>query len=167
MGLFYRRELPQTELPYTVSFGQQQTKLIVGLGNIGKKYDMTRHNIGFACVDALVASENGEWHGNKSLKSFISDLRIGQSRVIVCKPQTFMNLSGDAVQAVQSYFKITSNDTAVVHDELDMVFGQIRSRKGGSAAGHNGIKSLIQYIGENFLRVRIGVKNEFAGQVDS
>ena len=91
--------------------------LIVGLGNIGKEYDLTRHNIGFFCVDTLVEAENGSWSEKKTLKSQISDLKIGSTRLILCKPTTYMNLSGEAVQAVQKYFKISNSKTIVVHDE--------------------------------------------------
>ncbi|MGZ7274426.1 aminoacyl-tRNA hydrolase, partial [Streptococcus pyogenes] len=91
----------------------------------------------FSCVDAFVEAENGSWSVKKQLKSTISELRIGQTRVIVCKPQTYMNLSGEAVQAVQNFYKLSNADTVVVHDELDITFGQIRTRRGGSAAGNN------------------------------
>lgn len=167
MGLFHRREEQQTEAFYQIGTSLEKTKLIVGLGNPGAKYDLTRHNVGFYCVDALVAAEKGSWSEKKAFKCLVADLRVGQARIIVCKPTTFMNLSGESIQAVQSYFKITNSDTVVVHDELDLPFGQIRSRIGGSAGGHNGIKSLIQHCGEDFGRIRVGIANEFSSQVDS
>ncbi len=167
MGLFYRREQPQVEVPYTVSIGNETTKLIVGLGNPGKKYDLTRHNTGFLCLDALAEAENGLWAEKKALRSLICDLRLGQSRILLAKPTTYMNLSGEAVRAIQSYFKLNNSQTVVVHDELDIPFGQIRTRAGGSAAGHNGVKSLIQHCGEDFGRIKVGVKNELSAQVDS
>lgn len=167
MGLFQRREQPQTEMSYSISIGSEQTKLIVGLGNPGRKYDQTRHNVGFLCLDAFASAESGNWTEKKTLRSLICELRLGQTRVILCKPTTFMNLSGEAVQAVQRYFKLSNAQTLVVHDELDIVFGQVRARRGGSAAGHNGIKSLMTNLGEDFGRIRVGVANEHAGQVDS
>ncbi len=167
MGLFYRREQPQAEVPYRVSIGQEDSKLIIGLGNPGKQYSGTRHNVGFLCVDAFAAAENGSWTEKKQLKSLICQLTLGQTRLLLIKPQTFMNNSGEAARAVQDYFKIDNARTVVVHDELDITFGQIRSRMGGSAAGNNGVKSLIQHIGEDFGRIRVGVANEFAGQTDS
>jgi len=167
MGLFYRREQPQAELPYSISIGSENTRLIVGLGNLGTKYEGTRHNIGFACLDSFVSTENGSWSEKKALKSFVCELSIGQTRVLLCKPTTYMNLSGEAVQAVQRYFKLTNSQTVVVHDELDIAFGQIRTRVGGSAAGNNGVKSLIAQIGEDFGRVRIGIKNEYSPKTDS
>lgn len=167
MGLFYRREQPQTEVPYTISVGKEQTKLIVGLGNKGKKYDGTRHNIGFVCLDEFASAENGSFKARRDIKSLICELRIGQSRVILVKPTTFMNHSGEAVQAVQRFYKITNDQTIVVHDELDIPFGQIRTRLGGSAAGHNGVKSLIEHIGTDFGRIRIGIKNDHSSSIDS
>jgi PTH1 family peptidyl-tRNA hydrolase len=167
MGLFQRRNDHITETLYTVSIGQEQTKLIIGLGNPGKKYEGTRHNIGFACLDAMTETENGTWIEKNSLKCLISELRIGQTRVVLIKPTTFMNNSGEAAMSVQSYFKLNNTNTAVVHDEIDIQFGQIRTRVGGSSAGHNGVKSLIQHLGEDFSRIRIGVANDFVKQVDS
>lgn len=167
MGLFQRRQQPEIEVQYNISFGLEKTKLIVGLGNPGSEYDLTRHNIGFLVADALVEAENGSYSAKKALRSQISELKVGATRIIVCKPQTFMNLSGEAVQAVQRFYKLTNQDTIVVHDELDIPFGQIRTRTGGSAAGHNGIKSLIQHCGEDFGRVRVGVANEFSGKINS
>lgn len=167
MGLFHRREERQTEVLYQIGSSLESTKLIVGLGNFGAKYDLTRHNIGFYCVDSLAGAENGSYSEKKSLKCLIADLRIGQSRIIICKPTTYMNLSGEAVRAVQDYFKLSNKDTIVVHDELDLPFGQIRTRQGGSAGGHNGIKSVIQHCGEDFGRVRIGIANEFSSKLDS
>jgi PTH1 family peptidyl-tRNA hydrolase len=167
MGLFYRREQPQNELPYSISIGKEQTRLIVGLGNPGKKYDHTRHNIGFYCLDALAESEGVTWKEKKDLKSLICELRLAHSRVLLIKPTTFMNLSGEAVQAVQHFYKLENSQTIVVHDELDIPFGQVRTKVGGSSAGHNGLKSLIAHLGEDFGRVRIGIKNEFVENIDS
>jgi len=151
---------PQVSDPtmfYTV--GLHKNILIVGLGNPGKDYDLTRHNVGFMCVDDFVAKTDGmeQWQVKKSLKCQISTGQIGQARVIVIKPTTFMNLSGEAVQAVVNFYKLSNENIVVVHDELDIDFGQIRLRVGGSAAGHNGIKSVSGAIGEDYGRVRIGV----------
>lgn len=167
MGLFHRKEEPEVAVTYNVSFGNEETMLIVGLGNIGKNYELTRHNIGFECVDHLVSTENGSWSLKKALRSEICTLKLGNKQIIVIKPQTLMNLSGDAVQLVQNFYKVANQNTVVVHDELDIQFGQIRTRTGGGAAGHNGIKSLIQNIGEDFGRIRIGVANEISEKADS
>ena len=158
MALFQR--MPQTSDPtnfYTV--GLNKTVLLVGLGNPGDEYELTRHNAGFLALDAFVEAnaEMEPWISKKSLKSEISTGRIGETRVIAIKPTTFMNLSGEAVQAVASFYKIPLDTILVIHDELDVDFGNIRLRQGGSSAGHNGIKSVTQHIGEGYGRVRIGI----------
>lgn len=168
MGLFQRR--PQVSDPVNyVTIGLNKTVLIVGLGNPGGEYDGTRHNVGFACADEFVAKNGdmGGWIAKKDLKCLVSTGRLGETRVIVVKPTTFMNLSGEAIRAVSDFYKTHPNQTIVVHDELDIPFGQIRTRVGGSSAGHNGIKSLIDHIGEDFGRVRVGVGPKTPEQIDS
>jgi peptidyl-tRNA hydrolase, PTH1 family len=168
MALFQRR--PQVSDPVNyVTVGLNKTTLIVGLGNPGTEYNGTRHNVGFACVDEFVEknTDMGGWIAKKDLKCVMSTGRLGETRVIVIKPTTFMNLSGEAVQAVSDFYKIHPNQTIAVHDELDIPFGQIRTRMGGSSAGHNGIKSLIDHIGENFGRIRVGVGPKVPDQIDS
>jgi peptidyl-tRNA hydrolase, PTH1 family len=167
MGLFQKKPQVSSSAPlYTL--GLSKTVLVVGLGNIGKKYDGTRHNIGFECVDFFAEKADlGTWVEKKDLKCRLVNGMAGDTRVIAIKPTTFMNLSGEAVQAVMHFYKIPLNQVIVVHDELDIPFGQIRTRVGGSSAGNNGIKSLIQHIGEEFARVRIGVRNELADTQDS
>ena len=152
---------------YTV--GMQKTVLIVGLGNPGKEYDGTRHNIGFVCLDDFVKRQDeiGEWAEKKSLKCWLASGQIGQTRVICIKPTAFMNNSGEAVQATMAFYKLASEAVVVIHDELDIPFGQIRTRLGGSSAGHNGIKSVSQHIGEEYGRVRIGVGPKKPAQIDS
>lgn len=167
MSLFQRRpQVGDTIQFYTLS--QNKAVLIVGLGNPGKKYDGTRHNIGFDAVDAFVAAnEFSPWVEKKDLKCLMTTARLGDTHSIVIKPTTFMNLSGEAVQAVAHFYKIPAEKLVVVHDELDIPFGQIRLRKGGSSAGHNGLKSVIQHLGEDFGRVRIGVGPKEPEQMDS
>lgn len=142
---------------YTV--GLNKTVLLVGLGNPGKDYALTRHNVGFMALDAFVeaSDEMADWVEKKDLKCLMSTGKIGDSRVIAIKPTTFMNLSGEAVQAVVHFYKIAPEHIVVVHDELDVEFGQIRLRQGGSSAGHNGIKSVTEHLGEEYGRVRIGI----------
>jgi PTH1 family peptidyl-tRNA hydrolase len=158
MALFQRK--PQTgERASYYTIGQNKTILLVGLGNPGKEYELTRHNAGFMAIDAFVAKndEMEDWIVKKDLNCHLSAGRIGESRVIAMKPTTFMNLSGQAVQAVINFYKIPPEFIVVIHDELDIEFGQIRLRQGGSDAGHNGIKSVTQAIGEDYGRVRIGI----------
>lgn len=141
------------------SVGLNKTILLVGLGNPGKEYDLTRHNVGFMCIDEFVSrtEEMEDWISKKSLKCSVSTGRIGEARVLAIKPTTFMNLSGEAVAAVVNFYKVTGDQIVVLHDELDIDFGQIRLRVGGSSAGHNGIKSVSEHIGEDYGRIRIGV----------
>lgn len=168
MALFIRQPQagPSIQL-YTI--GQHKTILLVGLGNIGTEYLGTRHNVGFHCIDAFVAAttEMSDWVEKKDLKSYLSSGRMGEARVIAIKPTTLMNLSGQAVQAVSSFYKVSTAYTVVVHDELDIDFGQIRLRIGGTAAGHNGIKSVSQAVGEEYGRIRIGIGPKRPEQMDS
>lgn len=167
MSLFQRNPHEMSKLPlYTL--GSNKDLLIVGLGNPGKEYEGTRHSIGFAVIEAF-AKQNDfpNWTGKKDLKCEITINNIGQCRVILIKPTTFMNLSGEAVQAVQKFYRVYNLLTLVIHDELAISFGQIRTRVGGSDAGHNGIKSLIQYIGDDFGRLRIGIGNEISEKADA
>lgn len=157
MALFQKKPDVGSNMPL-YSLGLQKTLLIVGLGNVGKQYDGTRHNIGFAVLDALAKSQAfDDWTIKKDLKSIIATGTIGDTRVILCKPTTMMNLSGEAVQTVSHFYKIQPSHMAVVHDELDIYFGQIRTRVGGGSAGNNGIKSVSQHLGEDYGRIRIGI----------
>ena len=166
MALFQKKPEASSNLPiYTIGLGK--TLLIVGLGNPSKKYDGTRHNIGFACVDNLATKLNfPAWVAKKDLKCLLSQQTIADNRVILIKPTTFMNLSGEAVQAVQNFYKIPLGQITAVYDELDIDFGQIRTRVGGSSAGHNGAESLIKHLGEDFGRVRVGTHNDIASRAD-
>ncbi|HVA10922.1 MAG TPA: aminoacyl-tRNA hydrolase [Candidatus Dormibacteraeota bacterium] len=141
------------------SVGLNKTVIVAGLGNPGKSYDLTRHNVGFLCIDSFVrqTDEMSDWIQKKDLKALVSTGRLGDKQVVAMKPTTFMNLSGEAVQAVAHFYNLVPADIVVIHDELDIDFGQIRLRNGGSSAGHNGIKSLSQHIGEDYGRIRIGV----------
>jgi PTH1 family peptidyl-tRNA hydrolase len=162
-----RPQVSDPTMYYTV--GLNKTLLIVGLGNPGKDYDGTRHNIGFDVLNKFV-SEHDEfepWIAKKDLKCQLASGQLGEARVLAIKPQTFMNLSGDAVQAVMNFYKLPAEQVLVVHDELDINFGQIRLRKGGTSAGHNGLKSIIGHIGEDFGRVRIGIGPKKPVRMDS
>ncbi len=165
MGLFERKSTPITMSYFSV--GNEKTKLIVGLGNIGKKYEFTRHNVGFLCVDNIVKLQNGEWKEKKTLKSLVAEVRVGEKRVIFIKPTTLMNMSGDAVQAIKQFYKIDNKDILIVHDELALPFGSLRIRTGGSSAGNNGIKSVSAAIGEDYSRLRIGIAGEHSTEEDA
>lgn len=168
MSLFQRQPVNLNQkLPYTLSISSQNV-LIVGLGNIGPEYTGTRHNVGFAALDAFAAQNSfDDWQENKKFKGFVTEKTMGASRVILLKPATFMNLSGEAVQAIANFYKIDTSKIVVIHDELSIAFGQIRNRIGGQDAGNNGIKSIIQHMGPDFGRVRIGIKDEFSKVKDA
>jgi peptidyl-tRNA hydrolase, PTH1 family len=167
MALFQRR--PQINDGIQLySFGQNKNLLVVGLGNPGSDYDRTRHNVGFAAVDRFVADHDFPgWVDKKDLKCHLTSHQLGETKVYVIKPTTFMNNSGDAVAAVLHFYKIAPSDVVVVHDELDIPFGQIRTRTGGGAAGHNGIKSVTGAIGEQYGRIRVGIGPKLHEKQDS
>lgn len=150
------------------NIGTTRSLLVVGLGNIGKNYVNTRHNIGFKCLDDFTTKHDfGKWTIKKDLDSLVNINILGDIRVIMIKPTTMMNLSGKAVQKVVNYYKIQQRDIVVIHDELAIPFGQIRTRVGGTDAGHNGVKSLIAFIGEDFGRIRIGINGSKPDNMDS
>ena len=131
--------------------------LIVGLGNPGKKYETTRHNAGFMCIDILSEEEKIDV---KKLKfhALIGDCYIDGHKVIVMKPQTMMNNSGQAIKECADFYKIPPENVIVIYDDISLEPGKLRIRRKGSAGGHNGIKSIIAHLGsENFPRVKIGV----------
>ncbi len=133
------------------------TKLIVGLGNPGKEYDDTRHNIGFAVIDAF-ARQHGIGVTKKDHQALMGDGRVGEARVFLMKPQTFMNLSGQAVASFLRMKPLATADILVVTDDIALPLGKLRLRAEGSAGGHNGLKSLIAHLhGQAFPRLRFGV----------
>lgn len=133
---------------------------MVGLGNPGLKYEFTRHNIGFRIVDNLARDIEAEFKKVQSYHSLISRGTIGNHKIILVKPQTFMNLSGRAVSKVVSYYKLPLRDLLIVYDDLNLELGQIRIRKNGSAGGHKGMESIMQYLhSQDIPRLRIGIGN--------
>ena len=130
--------------------------LFVGLGNPGKKYDNNRHNIGFMAVDEIIHRHNFSEPKIK-FQGALYEGRIGGEKAFVLKPLTFMNLSGKSVSEVARFYKIPSEKIFVFYDELDLAAGKIKFKTGGGAAGHNGIKSIDQYINNNYHRIRIGI----------
>lgn len=132
--------------------------LIAGLGNPGKKYEMTRHNIGFRCADALADRYGLKFSGKTERKSVAADGFILGKKVILAKPQTYMNVSGESLRALVDFYKIEIPRLMVVADDLDIPLGTLRLRKSGSAGGQNGVKSIIQHLGtQDFSRLRYGV----------
>jgi PTH1 family peptidyl-tRNA hydrolase len=132
-------------------------KLIVGLGNPGKEYEGTRHNCGFMVIDEIAKALSVEVKQNKVKGLYVKTKYHGED-VILLKPQTFMNLSGESVRQCMDFFKIDVEDMVVIYDDLDMPTGKLRLRTSGSAGGHNGIKSIIQHLNsQNFKRIRVGI----------
>ncbi len=130
--------------------------LIVGLGNPGSQYQHNRHNIGFMAVDEIVRRHNLS-APSKKFQAIVSEGVIDGEKVLVMKPQTFMNLSGDAVQAAAAFYKISTDRVIVFQDELDLASGKIRTKFAGGAAGHNGIRSIDSHLGPAYWRVRLGI----------
>lgn len=128
--------------------------LIVGLGNPGAEYVNTRHNVGFMAIDFLVPADT-TWKKEKNALTTHCD--IDGRRVIFAKPQTFMNNSGEAVQPLMTFYKIPLENVIVIHDDMDLKLGSIREKVGGSSAGHNGIKSIDNAVGNDYRRIRIGI----------
>jgi PTH1 family peptidyl-tRNA hydrolase len=130
--------------------------LVAGLGNPGREYARHRHNVGFMVADELARRHGGSWRGKFSGE--LSELRIGDARVALLKPLTYMNESGRAVGAAASFFKVPLDRLLVVHDEGDFGLGRLQARSGGGLAGHNGLRSIARALGtQDFLRLRIGV----------
>ena len=132
-------------------------KLIVGLGNPDKKYELTRHNTGFMVMDRIAKICNVNID-QKKFKALIALTTIKGEKVLLMKPQTYMNLSGEAIQAAVHFYQIQPEDICVIYDDLDMPCGKLRLREKGSAGGHNGMKSIIQHLGTQvFPRIRVGI----------
>jgi len=127
-------------------------KLIVGLGNPGKKYEKNRHNVGFLAVDYLIDKFNATRVSSK----FKGEL-FKSNDFLFLKPTTYMNLSGEAVRAVKDFYKLNNDDIIVIHDDIDLKTGALKFKKGGGSGGHNGLKSIDSHIGNDYWRVRIGV----------
>jgi len=143
--------------------------LVVGLGNPGAGYARNRHNVGFMAADEIVRRHSfgpyrAKFHGE------ISEGKIAGEKILVLKPETYMNESGRAVQAAMTFYKVPPEDVIVLHDELDLVSGKVRVKRGGGHAGHNGLRSIHAHIGDSYARVRIGIghpgdKDQVVGHV--
>ena len=130
-------------------------KLIVGLGNPGKKYEHTRHNVGFIVVEELARRANGKW---QMADKFSAEICKFSPEILLIKPQTFMNGSGEAVAKIAQFYKVKPLDIWVIHDDVDIILGKLKIRIGGSGAGHHGVESIIESLGtDKFLRFRLGI----------
>lgn len=139
-------------------------KMIVGLGNPGAKYTETKHNIGFLTVEEF-AWQHGLAFNKAKFESVYAEGFVGTEKVLLIKPQTYMNDSGRAVRPLMDYFNVEPDDLVVIHDDLDLSPGTVRLRQKGGSGGHNGIKSLIEYLGtKDFNRIRIGIGRPYPNQ---
>lgn len=134
-------------------------KIIIGLGNPGKEYENTRHNLGFLFVDKLQKELSlSDFAENKKFDSEIAEGNYAGAKIILAKPQTFMNLSGEAVRKILDFYKLTPDDLIVLHDDIDLPAGKFKIATDSSSAGHNGVQNIIDQLGtQNFKRVRIGI----------
>ena len=138
--------------------------VVVGLGNPGKQYENTRHNVGFNVIDIL-AKENGISVTKIKHKALIGEGRIGSEKVLLVKPQTYMNLSGETLIDIYNYYKVDMENIIVIYDDIDLDVGKLRIRKKGSAGTHNGMRSIIKCLGAgDFPRIRVGVSKPMKGQ---
>jgi PTH1 family peptidyl-tRNA hydrolase len=130
--------------------------LVAGLGNPGREYERTRHNVGWLVLDELARRHGGSWRSKFS--GSLAEVRLGDARLALLKPETYMNESGRSVGAAARFFKVEPEQLLVVHDDVDLEPGRLQARRGGGLAGHNGLRSLAQDLGsQEFLRLRIGV----------
>lgn len=130
--------------------------LIIGLGNPGNAYAGNRHNAGFMLVDAL-AEEYRASPWSKKFNALVTDIEIGAQKILLIKPQTYMNRSGQSVGEAMRFYKLTPSDITIFHDELDLPFGKLRVKVGGGHGGHNGLKDIDAHIGKDYRRVRLGI----------
>ena len=131
-------------------------QIIAGLGNPGKKYTQNRHNIGFKILDSMAELNNFQpWR--KKFQSQITEGHLNSKKVMLIKPETFMNNSGNAIQEVLNFYKLNVENLTVIHDDLDLKIGKVKLKTGGGSAGHNGLKSIDQHVGNSYLRLRFGI----------
>ena len=151
-------EVPQARDGVSSSGPTDSLRLVVGLGNPGRKYAGTRHNAGYMAVDELARQWKTEWAREKKFDAQIAKAERRGQRVILCKPETFMNASGEAVRAVADFYKAPTSRLLVVIDDADLPLGEIRLRTRGSSGGHHGLESIEQHLGtREFARLRIGI----------
>jgi PTH1 family peptidyl-tRNA hydrolase len=168
MGLFDRKRTSFYDSQPYYTIGNERTLLIIGLGNPGEKYAANRHNIGFMALDRYRNSHDfSSWSLKKDLQAMVATGQVGSTRIILAKPTTFMNDSGEAAQMIQKFYRIYNQDMVVIYDDLDVDFGTIRTRAGGSAGTHNGVKSLVQHVGDDFGRVKVGIGPKKPAQMDT
>lgn len=144
-------------------------KLIVGLGNPGKRYAKTRHNVGFMILDRLhdIIETTNDWTLSNRFNAMVSDGSIHGQKILLAKPMTFMNASGEAVQLIVHYHKLSPSDVIIVHDDKDLPLGAIKVHTNRGHAGHNGVRSIMEYLGsQDCTRVRVGIAPDTSKKMD-
>lgn len=141
-------------------------KLIIGLGNPEPQYDSTRHNIGFWCLDHYAAAHDIAWKRSDKFRAYLGESTVKGEKVIFAKPTTYYNLVGESARAIIDFYKIEPEDVLIIHDDLALPLGTIRTRQGGSDGGNNGLKSLNVHLGLTTHRIRVGVWTDQHEQVD-
>lgn len=136
---------------------EQRLRAIVGLGNPGSEYERTRHNTGFWFVELLAEQFRSSFRHEAKFKGDLARIRVGDADVLLLKPLTYMNKSGDAVQPLAAFYKLAPADVLVAHDELDLPVGTMRLKRGGGHGGHNGLRSIHPHLGPDYPRLRIGI----------
>lgn len=139
---------------------------LVGLGNPGAKYSLTRHNVGFMVIDALLRKLGAENDVKKDFNALVAKAKLGGHELILAKPQTYMNLSGQSVQAIMTFYKIPMENLLVIHDEVDIPFGTVKLQKNRGHGGHNGIRDIHAKLGPDYSRLRVGVGRPTIPQMD-
>lgn len=140
-------------------------KLIFAQGNPDAEYAKTRHNVGFMAIDYFATHHQAEFHERSKFNSLIAELRLDDEKVLLAKPLTYYNETGRAALMLSEYYRINTSDILVIHDELNLPFGTLRTRDRGSDAGNNGIKSLNAHLGEDYSRIRVGTYNDLAANM--
>lgn len=140
-------------------------KLIIGLGNPGSEYEQTRHNVGFTLIDLVARSYDAQFQVKPKFKGNVAEANYNGEKILLLKPSTFYNLSGEAAYALKDFYKIDSTEILAIHDELALPFGTIRVRPSGSDAGNKGVRSLNQHLGIDYMRLRVGVHHEIATKI--
>jgi len=135
-------------------------KVIIGLGNPETRYNNTRHNTGFAAVDAIAKKASASFQTKDKFKAHVAETTLSGEKVLLVKPLTFYNESGQSYRAIVDFYKLEPEDVLIIHDELSLPFGTVRNRVGGSDAGNNGIKSINTHGGDSTVRIRVGVGSE-------
>ena len=155
-------------MPVRYTTGLEQTRIVVGLGNPDSEYTRHRHNIGYRCLEEFLRSsdQEGRWSNKKALKCQVATLNLAGCRMILVKPQTFMNHSGEAVEAVLQFYKASVSALWVIHDDVDVDFGVIKTKLGGGSSGHNGLSSITKVVGRDFYRIRVGIGPKRPSNID-